>query len=121
MKEVKFIYDDDCGFCSWWANFFYNNSDLSIISFSELTKKEIDVLPKHYEKCAHLIIENKVYSCGKAIEQAFLHTKKIKYISPLIMLLRKSKTYNKFREWIYRYIANRRGFFGRYLSKNPPK
>ncbi|WP_370518554.1 DCC1-like thiol-disulfide oxidoreductase family protein [Natronomonas sp. CBA1123] len=65
-----FVYDDDCGFCTWWADYFADKTTLEVVGFAELTDAQLERLPDDYEDCSHLLADDAVYSCGAAIEQA---------------------------------------------------
>ena len=41
MSRDTFVYDDDCGFCTWWAEFFAQRTDLETVGFDELTDDQL--------------------------------------------------------------------------------
>jgi len=118
---ATFVYDDTCGFCSWWASLFARRSALGIVGFSALTEEERERLPEDYEDCAHLLTDGRVYSCGAAIEQAFL----LSDLAPpgtddAIGFLRQFDDYDRLRESVYRAAADRRDVWGQFASAEPP-
>ncbi|GAB3668546.1 DCC1-like thiol-disulfide oxidoreductase family protein [Halopiger thermotolerans] len=120
MSESVFVYDDDCGFCTWWAEYFEKHADVQIVGFSELGSQLRDRLPDDYEKCSHLVTDATVYSCGASIEEALLRTDLGSIARPAIQFLRRFDTYRTVREWGYRRGANNRAFWGKLLSKISP-
>ncbi len=122
MTGATLVYDDDCGFCTWWADFFDDRTDLRIVGFSDLDG-DPDLrarLPDDYEECSHLVTDEGVYSCGESVEQALVRTDVGTAARPVVESLRESGTYRDVREWGYRQVANNRVLGGRLLSKRPP-
>jgi predicted DCC family thiol-disulfide oxidoreductase YuxK len=39
------VFDDDCGFCTWWAEFVAARSDVRLVGFSELDPDLRALLP----------------------------------------------------------------------------
>ena len=115
-----FVYDDDCGFCTWWADQFERRADLRIVGFAELTDTLRDRLPDDYEDCAHLVTDDAVYSCGAAIEQALIRTERAGDAGPVVDFLRQFDDYEALRERAYRWAADRRDTLGLVVSKTPP-
>jgi len=120
MSEAIFVYDDDCGFCTWWAEFFEERTDLRTVGFSALDDTLRERLPADYESCSHLVTDDRVYSCGASIEEAFLRTDVGTVARPAVSRLRRVGSYRTVRERGYRHGADRRGLLGRLLSKSPP-
>lgn len=120
MTDAILVYDDDCGFCTWWADFFDARSDIEVVGFSVLEPPLENRLPASYETCSHLVTDEDVYSCGESIEQALLRTDIGSSARPVADLLRDVPTYHAAREWGYQRVASNRGFWGRVLSKRPP-
>ncbi|MCU4971319.1 DUF393 domain-containing protein [Halobacteria archaeon AArc-m2/3/4] len=122
MADATLVYDDDCGFCTWWAEFFDDRSDLEIVGFSDLEgKPELRAkLPDEYETCSHLVADGTRYSCGASIEEAWLHTDLGSFARPVVETLRTIGMYGDAREWGYRRFSGNRSFWGRLLSKTPP-
>ena len=111
----QFVYDDDCGFCTWTAEFVARRSDVEVVGFSELTPERRARLPPDYESCAHFLTGEAVYSCGRAVEAALAQ------LSPLLdhafALARRLPLYAAARERAYRRGADHRDLFGRFLSR----
>jgi len=49
METPVLVYDDDCGFCTWWAEFFGEHSEIPTVGFSELDSEMRYMLPDDYE------------------------------------------------------------------------
>jgi len=120
MDEAVLVYDDDCGFCTWSAEFVAERSDLRIVGFSELDETLLARLPADYEDCAHLVTGDRVYSCGAAMEEALLRSDLGSVARPAAESLRDLDPYRVAREWGYRTVADNRALFGKVLSKRPP-
>jgi len=111
------VFDDDCGFCTWWAEFVAERSALRIVGFSELTPTLRERLPAEYEQCSHLVTDDEVYSCGESIEEAFARSDLGEPARPVIDTLRELGTYNTIRERGYRWVAEHRSLLGKVVSK----
>ena len=120
MTGATLVYDDDCGFCTWWAGFFDDRTDLRIVGFSELDPSLRARLPDGYETCSHLVTDGGVYSCGESVEQALVRTDLGAAARPAVEFLRGVDAYRDVREWGYRQVADNRVLGGRLLSKRPP-
>ena len=57
MSDALLVYDDDCGFCTWWAEFLEARSDVPTIGFSDLDPGLRNTLPDDYDRCAHLVTD----------------------------------------------------------------
>jgi predicted DCC family thiol-disulfide oxidoreductase YuxK len=117
-ETATFVYDDDCGFCTWWAEFFAERSDLAVVGFSATTDAERERLPADWEECAHLLTENRVYSCGAAIEAALERTGL--FPGEARTFLNQFADYGRLRERLYREAADRRDLWGKFVSSDPP-
>ncbi len=120
MTDATLVYDDDCGFCTWWAEYFDDRSDVRVVGFEELTPELRARLPDEYENCSHFVTEDGVYSCGASIEEALVRTDLGENVRPLAEFLRTFEDYERLRERSYRRVADNRSFWGRLLSKTPP-
>jgi predicted DCC family thiol-disulfide oxidoreductase YuxK len=118
-KRATFVYDDDCGFCSWWAQFFARRTEMGIVGFSALTDDERKRLPADWEECAHLLTDDQVYSCGEAIEEAL--TRADLFPREARTFLNQFADYTTLRERLYREGADRRDKWGTFVSGEPPK
>lgn len=120
MAPPRLVYDDDCGFCTWSAEFVARHGDVELVGFSRLTPDQRARLPADYENCAHLLTDRRVYSCGEAMEEAFRRTDLT--TAALVPLLRRLPGHAARRENTYRWIADNRDLFGtilRKLDRNP--
>jgi hypothetical protein len=120
MNDARFVYDDDCGFCTWCADLFDRRTDIGIVGFTELTDAERARLPDDYEDCAHLLTDGAVYSCGAAIEQGLALASGVPGSRELFDFLGQFEDYEQFREKAYREFADRRDLWGKLLRKEPP-
>ena len=120
MADATLVYDDDCGFCTWWADALAERADLELVGFSELEPSLRDRLPENYERCSHLLADGTRYSCGASIEEAFARSDLGEPARPAIERLRSLGPYNDLREWGYRRVSGNRSFWGRLVSKTPP-
>ena len=121
MSVETFVYDDECGFCTWCAQQLLDHSDLDVVGFSQLTDAERDRLPDDWEDGAHLLTDDAVYSFGEAIEQAFARSE----VAPpgtddTFGFLRQFRDYNRLRETLYREAADRRDLWGMLLRQDDP-
>ena len=119
MTDATLVYDDDCGFCTWSAQFVGKRSDVRLVGFSDLTDDMRERLPTGYEECAHLLVDGTVYSCGEAMEQAFLRTGLGEEARPAVDFLREFGEYETARERGYRFVADNRALLGQFLSATP--
>ncbi|WP_256390817.1 DCC1-like thiol-disulfide oxidoreductase family protein [Natronoarchaeum rubrum] len=120
MTEATLVYDDDCGFCTWWAEFVDDRSDLRIVGFADLTSELRDRLPEDYEECAHLVADGEVYSCGAAMEEAIVRSDVREELVDAIEFGRQFEDYGRVRERVYRLIADNRETAGKLMSTTPP-
>ena len=120
MSDAVLVYDDDCGFCTWWAEFLDGRADLRIVGFSDLDPSLRERLPPDFESCAHLVTDDAVHSCGASIEEALLRTDVGSRFRPAVESLRTFGTYRNVRELGYRRVADTRAWWGKLLSKRPP-
>lgn len=124
MDRDAFVYDDDCGFCTWWAELFAGRTNLRVVGFSELPPDLRERLPADYESCSHLVTDERVYSCGASIEEAIRRTDllegRLEPAADTLTFLRQFEDYERLREQAYRRVADRRDRWGEVLSKTPP-
>jgi hypothetical protein len=114
----RLVFDDDCGFCTWCANFGARHGDLELVGFSELTPDQRARLPDDFEDCAHLLTDDAVYSCGEAIEKTLEHD--FPALAPVFSLLGAVPGYATLREKLYRAGADRRVWLGKIVRDDPP-
>jgi predicted DCC family thiol-disulfide oxidoreductase YuxK len=118
MMPPQLIYDDNCGFCTRAVEYIANHGEFRLIGFSSLTPEQRDRLPANYEECAHLLTDNRVYSCDEAIEEAFVRTNLT--TADIVPVLRYLPGYSRARKSIYQWIANNRDHLGTIISSEPP-
>ena len=116
MNPTVLVYDDDCGFCTWSAELIAERGNLSLVGYSELEDSLRNRLPDDFERCAHLVTDSEVYSCGEAVEEALLLSDLGEYARPVSEELRRSETYGDLRELGYRFVAEHRTEFSRATS-----
>ncbi|WP_049928614.1 thiol-disulfide oxidoreductase DCC family protein [Halopiger goleimassiliensis] len=114
----QLVYDDDCGFCTWCAAFAAERGTFDLVGFSELSPAQRRRLPDDYESCAHLLTADAVYSCGEAIEETLARVETPSRV--LAAAFRRLPGAEAVREPLYREVADRRGLFGRIVSREPP-
>ena len=114
------VYDDECGFCTWSADLIADRSDIRTVGFSELDDGLRERLPDDYEACVHLVTDDEVYSCGAAMERAFVRSDLGDDLRPVVRFARNFGEYERLRERGYRWVADNRDLFGSVLSKTPP-
>lgn len=116
VDRAVLIYDDDCGFCTWAAEFAVRHgAAVDLVGFSGLDEDLRSRLPSNWETCAHFIEGNTTFSCGEAMMEAFGRTDLLPY--PLVRWLRRVPGYPTVREVVYRWIADHRDWFGRIVSQ----
>lgn len=113
MTTPTLVYDDDCGICTRAALFVDRNADVRLVGFSDLTAELRERLPADYERCAHLVTDEGVSSCGEAMERAFEYTG----LPPagLLPYVRRVPGYESAREGTYRLVADNRPLIARLL------
>ncbi|MFC7156479.1 thiol-disulfide oxidoreductase DCC family protein [Halomarina halobia] len=108
------VYDDDCGFCTWSARWAVRHADVEPVGFSELSDDLRARLPADYGRCAHLLADGRIYSCGAATERT------LERVHPALRgsfaVLRRVPGYAHLRERLYRWTADRRAWWGKVLS-----
>ena len=117
MSDGTFVYDEDCGFCTWLADYFGQRTTLELVGFEELTDEQRERLPADYEECSHLVTDDEVYSCGAAIEQALARADVPPGSRDLFDFLRQFEDYERVREKLYWELAERRGLLGQFVSR----
>ncbi|ESP87435.1 DCC1-like thiol-disulfide oxidoreductase family protein [Candidatus Halobonum tyrrellensis] len=115
-----FVYDDDCGFCTWWAETFDRRTDLRVVGYTDLGPALRARLPDDYRDCSHLVTDDAVYSCGASVERALLRTEAGSHARPVADRLDRLGAYRTARERGYRWVADRRSLWGELLSQTPP-
>lgn len=112
------VYDDKCGFCTWFVERVLEREPAEPVGFAELSAEERSRLPEDFERCMHLLVDDAVYSCGAAAERTLALA--APGLAPLFRALRAVPGYPALRERCYRWLADRRALWGRYRSAEPP-
>lgn len=107
------VYDGDCGICRDAAVWVQRRADVELQTFADLSPADIERLPENWRECAHFLEGDAVYSCGAAMEEAFLRTGH--RATPVLAMLRRLPAYAPIRERAYRQFADNRSVVGRYL------
>jgi predicted DCC family thiol-disulfide oxidoreductase YuxK len=118
MSADVLVYDGECGFCTWWADYFARRTPLETVPYAGLTDDLRERLPEDYEDCSHLVTDDAVYSCGASAERALARTDVPPGAEDLFGFLRQFEDYERVRERLYREVADRRDGLGRILSKD---
>jgi predicted DCC family thiol-disulfide oxidoreductase YuxK len=105
------VYDDDCGFCTWAAEWVAARAPVDLVGFSDLSDEQVERLPADWRACAHLFAGGEVYSCGEAMERAFLLTDDDG--TRFVRAARDVPGWSRVRERGYRFVADHRDWFGR--------
>lgn len=121
----KLVYDDDCRFCTWSAQFAVRRSDVEPVRLSDvqagrstLSDEEHAMLPDGYEECAQLITSHGVYSCGAATEESLVRAGVLP--RDLVMRLRRLPGYRRLREGVYRFVSGHRDVWSKVIREEPP-
>lgn len=118
MTAPTLVYDDDCGFCTWAADLVARNASVRLVGFSDLSDGMRERLPDEYESCAHFVTAETTYSCGRAVEEAFVRSDLGAAARPVIKFARNFEDYRRVREQGYRFVADNRSTFGAVFSKS---
>lgn len=112
------VYDDDCGFCTWCAEWIVRRGAFDTVGFANLTPEQHARLPADFTDCTHLLTDAGVYSCGEAVEQALIRA--YPDLRRPFGVLDRSPGYARLRERLYEWVADNRAWFGRVCSAEPP-
>ena len=113
----RLVYDDDCGFCTWCADYADRHGEFEVVGFSELTPDQRARLPADYETCAHLLTDDAVYSCGAATEEIMARLDGVPRAVARAFRLLPEGGRTRIREPFYRWAADRRDWWGKFLSR----
>lgn len=116
MSQPVFVFDDDCGFCTWWAEYFDENAEFRIVGYSQMDDSTRAQLPEEYQDCSQLVTKDTVYTCGESVEAAFVRSEHGASLEPLQAFLRDSAIYAGLRERGYEFVAGNRSHFGSLVS-----
>ena len=128
MDDAILVFDDACGFCTWWVRFVRERSDLRVVGFSALEGEAgeaeygevLERLPVNYEDCAYLLDGEDFYTCGAAMEEALVRSDLpggLDLAGP-VGFFRHFEDYNRTRETVYRWVAEHRGLLSHLMSAN---
>lgn len=109
------VYDGDCGVCTRAAEWVARRGEIELVPFDDLSDDQIARLPDDWRQCAHFFADGDVYSCGRAMEEAFLRTR-----HPATGLVRSARLLPgaaTLREFGYRQFATHRGLVGTVLRR----
>lgn len=109
------VYDDDCGFCTWCAAVGARFGNVEPVGFSALSPDQRARLPEHWQESAHLLTDETVYSGGAAVQGVLVRMNVL--FAALFWLLEPLPGYDRLREWLYRWGANRRDSWGKIVSR----
>ncbi len=113
----RLVYDDDCGFCTWAAEYADTHGKFELVGFSDLTPDQRARLPADFEECAHLLTDKRVYSCGAAMEETLARLDDpSRYAMAAFRQLPESAR-SRIREPAYRWGANNRAWWGKLRSR----
>lgn len=112
------VYDDDCGFCTWCAEWIVSHGEFDAVGFANLTAEQRSRLPEDFTDCTHLLTDSEVYSCGDAVEEAL--SRAYPNLQRPFGVLDRVPGYPGSRERLYDWVADHRGWFGRVCSAEPP-
>ncbi|MFB6353255.1 MAG: thiol-disulfide oxidoreductase DCC family protein [Halobacteriales archaeon] len=120
MTRARLVYDDDCGFCTWAAFAVADHApDVEPVAFSALSAADRERLPPDWERCAHLLVDGRRYSCGEAMTRAYERTDLP--LAGLVPILRRVPGFGFLREAGYRFVAANRDWFGRHVASLDPR
>ena len=111
MSRPRLVYDDDCGFCTRAAKAVERNDGIEIVPFSAVSGDLVERLPPDWRNCAHLVTDDRVYSCGAAMEEAAVRAGLVP--AGLVLTLRRLPGHDRVLESGYSVVARNRPFFGR--------
>lgn len=115
VNDPVLVFDDECGVCTDSAKWLQDNGPITPLGFTDVSPEIEDQLPGDWQSCAHLITDNHVYSCGAAMEEAFLQSNH--WLRNIVLWLRLFPGYGFIRESVYRHFAQNRNRYGSVIRK----
>ncbi|NHX37166.1 MULTISPECIES: DCC1-like thiol-disulfide oxidoreductase family protein [Halolamina] len=115
MAKPRLVYDDDCGFCTWCAAVGARYGDVEPVAFSALSPDQKARLPADWRESTHLLTDDAVYSAGAAVQGVLVRTS-VLFVA-VFWLLERVPGYDRLREWLYQWGANRRAWWGKLVSR----
>jgi len=119
MAPPRLVYDDDCGFCTWCVAVALRLGPFDPVGFADLTPDQRARLPDGYENCMHLLTDDAVHSCGRALEAVVARCGLPGAL--LVGALRHLPGWASLRDRGYRWVADRRARWGRYVTREEPE
>lgn len=114
MAVPRLVYDDECGFCMYMTRWLLRFGEFDPVGFSELTPDQKARLPDGYDTCMHLLTDDAVYSCGRALEQS---VRRCGTVGRSVVRAARLVPYSGVvRDRGYRFVADRRAIWGRFRS-----
>lgn len=116
MTEPVLVYDDACGFCTWWADWVAARAPIKTVGFAALSSERRARLPADVEQCVHLLADGQVFSCGEAVEETL---RRLDFVPSWIGEpgpIRRSRPYRRVRERGYRWVADHRETLSKIVS-----
>ena len=114
----RLVFDDGCGFCTWCAEYAAARGEFEVVGFSDLSPDQLARLPDEYESCFHLLTQERVYSCGEALEEVGVRLETPERLA--VLAFRQLPNHETLRESGYRLVADNRVIAGKVVSKTPP-
>ncbi|WP_435348410.1 thiol-disulfide oxidoreductase DCC family protein [Haloarchaeobius sp. HRN-SO-5] len=119
-QRPTIVYDDDCGFCTWCAEYALARGAFDVVGFSDLTDEQRARLPPNYEECVHLLVGDRVYSCGAATEEVLARLDSPERFAVTAFRVLPEDVRRSVREPLYRWVAGHRDWWGRVRRREPP-
>lgn len=119
MTRPTIVYDDDCGFCTWAAEYADAHGHFHLLGFTDLTASERDRLPEDYEDCMHVFDGEETYSCGAAAEFVASHLDTTEGTAARAFESLPEGARSHIRDPVYRFVADHRDWFAKVRSTKP--
>ncbi|MCO8242703.1 MULTISPECIES: DCC1-like thiol-disulfide oxidoreductase family protein [unclassified Haladaptatus] len=116
-SSPRLVYDDDCGFCTWVAEYADAHGEFELVGFADLTPDQRARLPPDFQSCAHLLTDERVYSCGAAMEETLARLDDPSRYAVAMFRYLPESTREQIREPVYRWGADHRAWWGKLLSR----
>jgi hypothetical protein len=116
MARPRLVYDDDCGFCTWCAAIGVRFGNVEAVGFSALSPDQKARLPADWRSSAHLLTDDAVYSGGAAVQGVLVRMHPL--FAAAFRLLEKLPGFDRLREALYRWGADRRDWWGKLASRD---
>ena len=107
------IYDGDCGFCKRWIGRWKSKTGdcADYVPFQDhaISKAFPEIAPNQFEAAVHLITpDGLVYIGAEAVFRSLAFASRGRW---LLNRYQRSKTFARWAEWCYRFVARHRRFF----------